>query len=148
MQPATTTDNGSTFALLIEAAAVQVHPVTAAMHRNRSCWLRMTHSSVSTVRPQPQEPETVLQKLLVSMFPEGEGAPKLMAKIDKVAAKLNGLLVDAKAAVVAFWKARGYDPKKLEITKQKLGYALDQEEALGYLVVRAMDMAPLQPATF
>ena len=43
----------------------------------------------------------------------------------------------------SFWKARGYDPKKPEITKQKLGYALDQEECVGSLVVRAMGLEPL-----
>ena len=66
-----------------------------------------------------------------------------MVKVDKAAKLVNGLYIDAKAAVVAFWTARGYDPKKPEITKEKLGYALDQEDALGGLVVRAMDMKPL-----
>ena len=55
----------------------------------------------------------------------------LTAKVDKLAKCTNGLLVDSKTAVQSFWKARGYEPKKPEITKQKLGYALDQEEALG-----------------
>ena len=77
------------------------------------------------------------------MFPEGVGAAVLTVEVDKVAKQINGLLVDAKAAVKSFWTARGYDPKRPEITKQKLGYALDQEEALGALVVRAMGMAPL-----
>jgi len=85
----------------------------------------------------------VLLQLLERMFPEGVGEPKLTVKVDKVAELVNGLYIDAKAAVVAFWKARGYDPKKPEITKEKLGYALDQEDALGGLVVRAMDMKPL-----
>ena len=103
----------------------------------------MTHSYVRTLRPESQVPESELLQLLERMFPEGVGAAQLMAEFDKKADKTNGLLVDAKAAVVSFWKARGYDPKKPEITKQKLGYALDQEEALGCLVVRAMGRAPL-----
>ena len=70
------------------------------------------------------------------MFPEGVSEPKLTAEIDKAAKLTNGLYIDAKAAVVAFWKARGYDSKKPAITKEKLGYALDQEDALGGLVVR------------
>ena len=87
--------------------------------------------------------ESELLQLLVRMFPEGEGEAKLAASVDKIAKKTNGLLIDAKAAVQSFWKARGYDPKKQEITKQKLGYALDQEEALGFVVVRAMGLEPL-----
>ena len=98
---------------------------------------------MSTLHAQLQVSEPVLQKLLTSMFPEGQGAPKLMAEFNNVAKKTNGLLVDAKEAVVNFWKARDYDPYKPEITKLKLGYALDQEEALGYLVVRAMGLKPL-----
>ena len=76
--------------------------------------------------------------------PGGRGRSKLMAEINTVAKKTNGLLVDAKeAAVVKFWKARSYDPHEPEVTKLKLGYALDQEEALGYLVVRAVGLKPL-----
>ena len=82
-------------------------------------------------------------QLLERMFAEGEGEPKLTAKVDTVAKMVNGLLVDAKKAVVEFWKARGYDPKKPEITREKLGYALDQEDALGGVVVRAMGLKPL-----
>jgi hypothetical protein len=93
--------------------------------------------------PRSQVSEALLLELLERMFPEGEGAARLMAQFDKTVHKTNGLLVDAKAAVQSFWKARGYDPKKPDITKQKLGYALDQEEALGCVVVRAMGLEPL-----
>ena len=64
------------------------------------------------------------------MFPEGEGAPQLTAKVDTIAAMVNGLLVDAKAAVVAFWKARGYDPKTPKSTREKLGW-VSQDPNLG-----------------
>ena len=98
---------------------------------------------MSTPRSRSQVSEDALLQLLERMFPEGEGAPQLTVKVDTVAQMVNGLLVDAKAAVLAFWKARGYNPKTPELTKQKLGYALDQEDALGGLVVRAMGMKPL-----
>ena len=103
----------------------------------------MTDLYVRTLTPESQVTECELLQLLERLFPEGEGEANLAASIDKIAKQTNGLLVDAKAAVQSFWKARGYDPKKPEITKQKLGYALDQEEALGCLVVRAMGLKPL-----
>ena len=44
----------------------------------------------------------------------------------------------AKEAVDALWKARGYHKMKLKMKpkhrEEKLGYQLDREEALGYLV--------------
>ena len=63
------------------------------------------------------------------MFPEGLGKPRAVAKDGGGAPLINALLINAKAAIKSMWKARGYDPKKPEVTKAKLGYALDQYEA-------------------
>ena len=38
------------------------------------------------------------------MFPEGKGEAILTAEVENVAKKVNGLLVDAKAAVKSFWE--------------------------------------------
>ena len=61
-----------------------------------------------------------------SMFVEGQGsAPIAIVIKGDAAARTNGLLFDALTAVGQFFEARGYDPKKPEVTKAKLGYALD-----------------------
>ena len=118
------------------------------MHR-ALCAARRTHvehntdSSLSITHPVSQASVPVLLQLAQNMFPEGTGAPKLTFKIDKAAAMTNELFVNARDAVRKLWEARGYDPYKPEITKQRLGYALDKEEALAYLVVRAMGLQPL-----
>lgn len=80
-----------------------------------------------------------------SMFPEGQGAPRAMAKDGGAADKTNELLVNARDAIDELWKQRGYDPKKPEQTKARLGYALDREEAVGYVVTGAMHMPRLSP---
>ena len=79
------------------------------------------------------------------MFPEGAGAPRAMAKDGTAAKKTNELLVNAREAIDELWKQRGYDPKKPEETKAKLGYALDREEAVGYVVTGAMHLPRLSP---
>jgi hypothetical protein len=79
------------------------------------------------------------------MFPEGKGAPRAMAKDGAAARKTNELLDNAKKAVDDLWKQRGYDPKKPELTKARLGYALDREEAVGYVVTGAMHLPRLSP---
>ena len=86
----------------------------------------------------------LLQKADV-MFPEGQGAPRAMTKDGAAAEKSNELLVNAKEAVDEFWKQRGYDPKKPELTKARLGYALDKEETVGYVVTGAMNLPRLSP---
>ena len=109
------------------------------MHR-ALCAARRTHvehntdSSLSITHPVSQASVPVLLQLAQNMFPEGTGAPKLTFKIDKAAAMTNELFVNARDAVRKLWEARGYDPYNPEITKQRLGYALDKEEALAYLV--------------
>ena len=67
----------------------------------------MTHLCVPTVHARWQVTESALQQLLVRMFPEGKGEAILTAKVENVAKKVNGLLLDAKAAVKSFWEARG-----------------------------------------
>ena len=47
--------------------------------------------------------------------------------------------------VFALWQARGYDPVKPEITKAKLGYALDQYEATAYVVANRLKLPLLSP---
>lgn len=68
--------------------------------------------------------------------PRGPGCP---------AEKSNELLVNAKEAVDELWRQRGLDPKKPELTKARLGYALDKEEAVGYVVTGAMHLPRLSP---
>ena len=47
-----------------------------------------------------------LLQLADSMFPEGAGRPKAVAKMGSPAKLINELIVDAKDAVDAFWRAR------------------------------------------
>jgi len=93
----------------------------------------------------PKVSVAVLLKRAGCMFPEGQGAPRAMAKDDTAAEKTNELLVNAKKAVDELWRQRGYDPKKPEVTKARLGYALDKEEAVGYVVTGAMHLPRLAP---
>lgn len=75
------------------------------------------------------------------MFPEGVNrGPTAYPRRDAAAEKSNELLVNAEAAVDALWKRRGYDPKKPEVIKAKLGYALDRYEAAAYLVTGAVHL--------
>jgi hypothetical protein len=89
------------------------------------------------------------------MFPEGQGGPKAFAKDGTAAEKTKQLLVNAKAAITKLWKQRGYLNANVNGTKAlmrpheiqaKLGYALDREEAVGYLVTGAMHLPLLSPA--
>ena len=68
------------------------------------------------------------------MFLEGADKPKTVGKNGAAAKLTNGLVVYAKEAVDALWKARGYHKMKPKHREEKLGYQLDREEALGYLV--------------
>ena len=95
---------------------------------------------------QSQVSEDVLLQLLERMFPEGKGQPKLTDDSQGRHRRQHGqrpVYRRKKSRRGLLWKARGYDPKKLEITKQKLGYALHQEDALGGLVVHAAGLKPL-----
>ena len=79
-----------------------------------------------------------MQQLAQDMFPEGQGKPNAKAKLDTAAAKTNALFVNAKEAISNFFEARGYHPRRPEYSKEKLGYALDQYEAIAYVSTRAM----------
>jgi hypothetical protein len=73
-------------------------------------------------------------------FPEGKGAPRAATKTGAAAELTNQLVVNARDAIVELWKARGYVKMKAPERKAKLGYALDREEALGYVVASALHM--------
>ena len=89
---------------------------------------------------------TVLRSLAVLMFPEGKKAP-VAAPIDGAPAELtNELIVNAKEAVKKLWADRRYDKLKPKERHAALGYKLDKEEALGYVVCRAIHMPLLSPA--
>lgn len=87
----------------------------------------------------------LLLQMADAMFPEGQGAPRAMAKVDAAAEKSNELLVNAKEAVDELWRQRGYHKMKPKQREEKLGYQLDREEALGYLVTSALHMPLLLP---
>ena len=79
------------------------------------------------------------------MFLEGASAPRSMVRREIAAQKTNGLLENVKKAIDALWKQRGYNPKKPALTKERLGYALDKEEAVGYVVTGVMNLPRLSP---
>ena len=78
-------------------------------------------------------------------FPEGKGAPRAAPKTGAPAELTNDLVVNARDAIVELWKQRGYVKMKAAARKAKLGYALDREEALGYVVASALHMPLLTP---
>jgi len=78
-----------------------------------------------------------------AMFPEGQGAVRAFARDGGAAEKTNELLENATTAINQLFEQRGYDPKKPDETKAKLGYALDRYEATAYLVTGAMHLALL-----
>ncbi len=86
-----------------------------------------------------------LQQMADSIFPESMSKPKAVVKAGTAAQLTNELVVNAKEAVDALWKARNYLKMKPAQRKEKLGYALDREEALGYLVTSALHMPLLSP---
>ena len=72
------------------------------------------------------------------MLPEGVGRRRAFVKTGTAAPLTNELLENSKLAVEKLWKQRGYDPKKPEVIKARLGYACDQYEASAYLVTGAL----------
>jgi hypothetical protein len=79
------------------------------------------------------------------MFPEGLGRPKAAPRVGKHAPFINALLVNSKSAVDKFWKQRGYVTMKAAAIKARLGYALDREEAKGYILTAALGRPLLSP---
>ena len=91
----------------------------------------------------PFVPQAEVSALLLRaeiLFPEGKSEPRAAAKVGASAKLTNELVVNAKDAIDKLWKARGYVKMKPAQRKLKLGYALDREEALGYLVTSALHM--------
>ena len=79
------------------------------------------------------------------MFPEDQGKPNASAKLGSVVPKTNELFINAKRAVSAFFQVRGYDPKRPQYTKERLGYALDQYEAIAFVTTRVIGYPLLAP---
>jgi hypothetical protein len=79
------------------------------------------------------------------MLPEGLGRPKAAPRVGKHAPFINALLVNSKSAVDKFWKQRGYVTMKAAAIKARLGYALDREEAKGYILTAALGRPLLSP---
>ena len=74
------------------------------------------------------------------MFPEGHGGPKAFTRDGTAAKKTNELLENASDAIDKLFEQRGYDPKKPEQLKARLGYALDRYEATAYLTTGALHL--------
>ena len=72
------------------------------------------------------------------MLPEGHGRPRAFVKEGPAAPLTNGLLENGTLAIEKLWKQRGYDPKKPDEIKARLGYRLDTYEAAAYLVTGAI----------
>ena len=65
--------------------------------------------------------------------------------VGPAAPRINALLVNWKGAADALWKERGYDSMRPHEIKERLGYALDCEDATGYVVTSALHMPLLSP---
>ena len=79
------------------------------------------------------------------MFPEGQGARSAFVRDGAAAKKTNELLENASFAIEKLWEQRGYDPKKPDVIKAKLGYELDRYEATAYLLTGAMHLPLISP---
>ena len=94
----------------------------------------------------PQVSVDILLQKAETMFPEGIGAPKAFVRDGSAAVLTNGLLETGHDAIVKLWKRRGYDPKKPDVIKARLGYALDKYEATARLVLGAAHLPALLPS--
>ena len=74
------------------------------------------------------------------MFPEGHGRVRAFPRAGGVAPLINALLVNAKSAIDTLWKQRGYIKMTPDQIKARLGYRLDREEGVGYLVTSSLGM--------
>lgn len=80
------------------------------------------------------------------MFLEGLGCPRAAAKDGAAAPLINLLLVNAKEAIDELWKGRGYTKLRPVELEQRLGYKLDREEAVGYVLTSALNLPLLAPS--
>ena len=94
----------------------------------------------------PQVSVDILLQKAEAMFPEGIGAPKAFVRDGPAAVITNGLLENGHDAIVKLWERRGYDPKKPNVIKARLGYALDKYEATARLVLGAAHLPALLPS--
>jgi hypothetical protein len=78
----------------------------------------------------PQVSVEFLLPKINEMLPEGVGRRKAFVKTGTAAPLTNELLENSKLAVDKLWKQRGYDPKKPDVIKARLGYACDQYDRL------------------
>ena len=68
------------------------------------------------------------------MFPEGQGTRRAFVRDYAAAEKTNELLENALFAIEKLWEQRGYDPKKPDVIKAKLGYELEPRPLRGYRI--------------
>ena len=78
-------------------------------------------------------------------FPEGTNGPKVAPKDGAPADLTNELIVNAKEALKLHWAKRRYDKMQPKQRHAALGYKLDREEALGYMVASALNKPLLSP---
>ena len=78
-------------------------------------------------------------------FPEGTNGPKVAPKDGAPADLTNELVVNAKEALKLHWAKRRYDKMQPKQRHAALGYKLDREEALGYMVASALNKPLLSP---
>jgi hypothetical protein len=102
---------------------VRITPITCPIN-TRFAQPLGRHDSTGLQLPLTLVVEYLLPKI-DEMIPEGTGRRRTFVKTDSAArlhARLtNELLENAKLAVEKLWKQRGYDPKKLEVIKARLG---------------------------
>ena len=79
------------------------------------------------------------------IFPEGHGRPRALPKGHSKAPLTNALLMNVKEAIDELLKQCGYSALKKDEIKARLGYRLDREEAVGYVLTGAIGKPMLSP---
>ena len=118
----------------------QTHRTSHAMLDPRSPSPSLTAHGRALSTACVQVPVDWLLQKADLMFPEGVGARKAFAKEGIAAEKTNELLENATLAAKKLFEQRGYDPRKPDEVKAKLGYALDTYETAACLVTCAMHL--------
>ena len=70
---------------------------------------------------------------------------RLRPRMEPPADLTNELIVNAKEALKLHWAKRRYDKMQPKQRHAALGYKLDREEALGYMVASALNKPLLSP---